>query len=146
MVKGVTNSHLGPIWYLSEHSDVSCAPNQFLGWDFFAVSYITLAIDTYLVGQSFFQHNEVTFVSNIEKFRCILENKFIYYIKLYNIYFMKNMTSNLALIVVLHLLFCKTSVHHLCIYTYICSLSTPSSVPKQVQNPLFQYQTSDFCY
>ena len=39
MVKGVTNSHLGPIWYLSEHSDIPSSPNQFLGWDFFAVSY-----------------------------------------------------------------------------------------------------------
>ena len=37
---------------------------------------------------------------------------------------MKNMTSNLALIVVLQLPFCKTSVHHLCIYTHICSLYT----------------------
>ena len=34
---------------------------------------------------------------------------------------MKNMTSNLALIVK-QLLFCKSSVQQLCILTYICSL------------------------
>ena len=39
MVKGITHVHLGPIWYHSEPSDVLYSPNQFLGWDFFAVSY-----------------------------------------------------------------------------------------------------------
>ena len=39
MIKGVTYVHLGPIWYHSEPSDVPFFPNQFLGWDFFAVSY-----------------------------------------------------------------------------------------------------------
>ena len=48
MIKGVTYAHLGPILYLSEHSDVSCASDQFLGWDIFAVSYSTPALDTYL--------------------------------------------------------------------------------------------------
>ena len=36
-----------------------------------------------------------------------------------NIYFMKNMTSKLALIIVLQLLFCKSSVQHLCMYLYL---------------------------
>ena len=35
---------LGPIWYHSEPSDVPYSPNQFLGWDFFAVSYSNLSI------------------------------------------------------------------------------------------------------
>ena len=32
-------AHLGPIWYHSKPSDVPYSPNQFLGSDFFAVSY-----------------------------------------------------------------------------------------------------------
>ena len=42
MIKEVTHAHLRPIWCLSEPSeptDVPYSPNQFLGWDFFAVSY-----------------------------------------------------------------------------------------------------------
>ena len=39
MIKGVTHAQLLPLWYHSEHSDVPYSPNQFLGWDFFAVSY-----------------------------------------------------------------------------------------------------------
>ena len=35
---------LGPIWYYSEPSDVPYSPNQFLGWDFFAVSYTKAAV------------------------------------------------------------------------------------------------------
>ena len=35
MIKGVTDAHLGPIWYHSEPSDVPYSTNQFLGWDFF---------------------------------------------------------------------------------------------------------------
>ena len=46
MIKGLTNAHLGPIWYHSEPSDVPYSPNQFLGWDFFAVSYSKLALVT----------------------------------------------------------------------------------------------------
>ena len=35
MIKRVIHSHLGPIWYHPEPSDVPYSPNQFLGWDFF---------------------------------------------------------------------------------------------------------------
>ena len=35
MIKGVTLADLGPIWYLTEPSDVPYSPNQFLGWAFF---------------------------------------------------------------------------------------------------------------
>ena len=35
MIKDVTHAHLGPIWYLSEPSDVPYSPNQYFGWDFF---------------------------------------------------------------------------------------------------------------
>ena len=35
MIKGVTYDHLGPIWYLSEPSDVPYSPNQFLVSEFF---------------------------------------------------------------------------------------------------------------
>ena len=31
----VDHAHLGPIWYLSEPSNVPYSPNQFLGWEFF---------------------------------------------------------------------------------------------------------------
>ena len=48
MIKGMAHALLGPIWYLSELSDVPYSPNQFLGWDIFAVSYSTPALDTYL--------------------------------------------------------------------------------------------------
>ena len=41
----VTHAHLGPIWYHSEPSDVPYSPNQFLGWDFFAVSYSKTALE-----------------------------------------------------------------------------------------------------
>ena len=34
MIKGVTQVHLGPIWYYSEPSYIPYFPNQFLGWDF----------------------------------------------------------------------------------------------------------------
>ena len=36
--------HLGSIWYHSEPLEVSYSTNQFLGWDFFAVSYSKLAL------------------------------------------------------------------------------------------------------
>ena len=39
MIKSVTHAHLGPIWYHTEPSDVPYSQNQFLDWDFFAVSY-----------------------------------------------------------------------------------------------------------
>ena len=45
MIKGVTHAHLGPIWYQSEHSEIPHSPNQYLGWDFFAVSYNKIALD-----------------------------------------------------------------------------------------------------
>ena len=59
MIKGVTHAkaitlthaHFGPIWYHSEPSDVPYSPNQFLGWDFFAVSYSKPALEAQL-----FQH------------------------------------------------------------------------------------------
>ena len=35
MIKAVTHTHLGPMWYHSEPSDIPYSPNQFLGWDFF---------------------------------------------------------------------------------------------------------------
>ena len=44
MIKGFTHADLGPIWYHSEHSDVPYSPSQFLGWDFFAVSYSKTAL------------------------------------------------------------------------------------------------------
>ena len=44
MIKGVTYTHLGPIWYHSAPSDVPYSPNQFLGWDFFAASYSQMAL------------------------------------------------------------------------------------------------------
>ena len=36
--------HLGSIWYHSEPLEVSYSTNQFLGWDFFDVSYSKLAL------------------------------------------------------------------------------------------------------
>ena len=45
MIKAVTDAHLGPIWYHSELSDVPYSPNQFLGWDFFAISYSKTALE-----------------------------------------------------------------------------------------------------
>ena len=51
MIKGVSLGHLGLIWYLSEPSDVPYSPNQFLGWDFFAVSYNKPALEA-----QFFQY------------------------------------------------------------------------------------------
>ena len=38
MIKGVTQAHLGSIWYHSEPSDVPYSPNQLLALDF-AASY-----------------------------------------------------------------------------------------------------------
>ena len=48
MIKGVNHAHLGPIWYLLEHSDVPYSPNLFLGLDFFATSYRKTALVKYL--------------------------------------------------------------------------------------------------
>ena len=45
IVKGVTHAHLVPIWYDSEPSDIPYSPNQFLGWDFFAVSYSKMTLN-----------------------------------------------------------------------------------------------------
>ena len=42
--KGVTQAHLGPIWYHSEPSDLPYLTNQFFGWDSFAASYIRIAL------------------------------------------------------------------------------------------------------
>ena len=39
MIKGMTHAQLGPIWYLSEPSDVPYSQNQFLGW--FNVTVLT---------------------------------------------------------------------------------------------------------
>ena len=47
MIKGVTYAHLRAIWYLSETSDFPSSLNQFLGWDFFAVSYSKPALETF---------------------------------------------------------------------------------------------------
>ena len=48
MIKGGTHAHLEPIGYHSEPSDVPYSPNQFLGWDFFAVSYSKPALASQL--------------------------------------------------------------------------------------------------
>ena len=37
-------NYLGSIWYPSEPSDVPYPPNQFLGWDFFDISYSKTAL------------------------------------------------------------------------------------------------------
>ena len=44
MIEGVTHAYLGPIWYHSEPSDIPYSPSEFLGWDFFAVSYSKIAL------------------------------------------------------------------------------------------------------
>ena len=44
MIKGVTHTKLGPIWYHSDSSDIPYSPNQFLDWDFFAASYSKTAL------------------------------------------------------------------------------------------------------
>ena len=41
-------NHLGSSWYHSEPLEVLYSPNQFLGWDFFAVSYNKPALKTKL--------------------------------------------------------------------------------------------------
>ena len=41
-------NHLGSIWYHSEPSDLPYSPNQFLGWDFFSVSYSKTALKTWI--------------------------------------------------------------------------------------------------
>ena len=46
--------HLVSIWYQSESLDVTYSQNQFLGWDFFAVSYSRPA----LIGQLLIKQNE----------------------------------------------------------------------------------------
>jgi hypothetical protein len=46
MIKGVSHARLAPIWYRSEPSDVLYSQNQFLGWDFFAVSYSKMALSS----------------------------------------------------------------------------------------------------
>ena len=52
MIKEVTPAHLEPIGYHlhSEPSDVTYAPNQFVGWDFFAFSYTKTALNVELQG------------------------------------------------------------------------------------------------
>ena len=47
MIMKVTYSHLGPIVYHAEPSDIPYSPNQFLGWDFFAASYSKTALRAY---------------------------------------------------------------------------------------------------
>ena len=49
MIKGVTHAHLGPIWYLSEPSDVPYFSNLDLGLDFFAVSYSKPALACFYI-------------------------------------------------------------------------------------------------
>ena len=44
MIKGVTDAHLGPIWYHSDPSDFPYSPNQFLGWEFISFSYSKTAL------------------------------------------------------------------------------------------------------
>ena len=45
----VTPANLGPIWYHTEPSEVPYSQNQFLGWDFFAISYSKTALTIKLV-------------------------------------------------------------------------------------------------
>ena len=56
---------LGPIWYQSEPSDVPYPPNQFLGWDFFSVSYSKPALirgPKYIIrAGSFYNYEPLTF-------------------------------------------------------------------------------------
>ena len=44
MIKRVTHVHLGSIWSQSDPLDVPYCPDQFLGLDFFAVSYTKPAL------------------------------------------------------------------------------------------------------
>jgi hypothetical protein len=39
-------NHLRSIWYPSEALEVPCSPNQFLGWDFFVISYSKPGFDS----------------------------------------------------------------------------------------------------
>ena len=55
MIKGVTPSHLGPIKYHSEPSNVPFSTNQFLALDFFAVSYSKIQVN--LCQKLFFLQN-----------------------------------------------------------------------------------------
>ena len=71
----------------------------------------------------------------------VLQNNVYVYLKLYNIHFMKNMTSNLASIVK-QLLFYKSSVHQLCFYTYICSLYLRELYVRSLSGFEFQIQHS----
>ena len=43
-------NHLGLIWYHSEPLEVPYSPNQFLGWDFFAISYSKTALGLLVLG------------------------------------------------------------------------------------------------
>ena len=52
MIKEVTYSHLGHIWYHSKPSDVPYSPNQFLGWNLFSVLYCQSALTFHLKGSS----------------------------------------------------------------------------------------------
>ena len=49
MIKGVMHSHLGPIWYHSEPSDIPYSPNQFLALDFFCHFIQQDCSDTFIV-------------------------------------------------------------------------------------------------
>ena len=42
-----TFNELGSIWYHSESLGFPYSPNHFIGWDFFAVSYSKLALNTH---------------------------------------------------------------------------------------------------
>ena len=48
MIKGVSQGHLGPIWYHLEPSDVPYSSNQFLALDFFSASYSKIALKSTL--------------------------------------------------------------------------------------------------
>ena len=52
MIKGLTRAHLKQIWYHKKPSGIPCSPNQFFGWDFFAVSYSKPALAVQIVGNS----------------------------------------------------------------------------------------------
>ena len=48
MSKSDPYNHLGSIWYDSESLEVLYTPDQYLGWDIFAVPYSRSALETFM--------------------------------------------------------------------------------------------------
>ena len=70
-------NHLGSIWYHSQPLEVPYSPEQFLGWDFFAVSYSKPALVHTIIFKVYYSKNDLTQILIKNKYRRYTHGKLL---------------------------------------------------------------------